>query len=219
MDTAPPSPFRIQHPLPGVWHLVFPERPGSMGLVDMAFHFLRFQEHYESPGFKGTVFGWAAYVRWYRLQRGSFSYPSDWNGFNIPGSMLRPFREGSFDPLTRREKVLLQALSEVRDDDYVIGTQEGDAGSLDHELAHALWHMDPRYRREVEAILEGGDYSRQEAALGEGSGYDPLVFRDEIQACAVDGHEDYAPDQGRSAAVRRLFMDRLRSAQGPVKTD
>lgn len=201
--------FSVHQPLAGVWHVEFPDRQGLLGLVDLPFHFLRFQEHYESPGFKGTVFSWAQYVAWYRQQRGSFSYPSDWSGFNFPGHILTPFRKGDFDPLTPREQALLEALKEVRDQDYVIGTSASDPGSLNHELAHALWHLDPDYRRQVEAILEGGDYSSQEAALSEGNGYDAGVFRDEIQACAVDGFEDYGPDETRAVAIRGYFEDAL----------
>ena len=195
----------MTHPLPGVWHLSFPQRPGILGLVDLPFHFLRFQEHYESPGFKGTIFSWAEYVRWYKAQRGSFSYPYDWNGFNIPGKILRPFREGKFNPLTLREQALLKALNDVGDQDYVIGTIQGDSESLNHELAHALWHTDPSYRSEVEKILEGGDYARQEASLSEGSGYDPMVFRDEIQACSVSGDEEFGADDSRSAKIKKVF--------------
>ncbi len=198
----------LTHPYPHIFHLHFPHHPSLLGEVDMAFHFLRFQEHYESPGFKGTVFTWAQYVAWYKQARGSFSYPWDWAGFNFPGHILRPFREGRFDPLTRREKALLQVLEAVTDQDYVIGTHEDFADSLDHELAHAFWHLDPAYRAAVEAVLQGGDYRRQEAALAEGSGYDPVVFLDEIQACAVEGARDCAPDKGRRKRIREIFRAR-----------
>lgn len=181
-----------------------------LGDVDMAFHFLRFQEHYESPGFKGTVFSWGDYVAWYKRARGSFSYPWDWSGFNFPGYILRPFREGAFNPLTRREKALLQVLAAVDDRDYVIGTFEADQSSVDHELAHAFWHLDPAYRSSVEGILEGADLAPQKLALAEGDGYDPTVFLDEIQACAVEGHREFAPDAGRRAKIRSVFRARLK---------
>ena len=202
------DPFKLTRPYPHIVHLQFAELAGILGEVDMAFHFLRFQEHYESPRFKGSVFTWAQYVAWYKSARGSFSYPWDWAGYNFPGRTLTPFRAGAFDPLTRREKALLEALADVGDDDYVIGTQGGDLGSLEHELAHAFWHIDAGYRRAVSAVLEGGDYARQAAFLAEGDGYDPSVFTDEIQACAVDGSGEAAPDAGRAARIRVIFDGR-----------
>jgi hypothetical protein len=199
---------KIARPYPHIFHLSAPRLPGILGEVDLAFHFLRFQEHYESPRFKGSVFSWGAYVAWYKQARGSFSYPWDWSGFNFPGQTLGPFRRGAFDPLTRREKALLTLLAGVTDQDYVIATFEDDKGSLDHELAHAFWHLDPAYRAAIEAILAGADHARQKAALAEGDGYDPAVFLDEIQACAVQGHRDFAPDKGRRAQIRALFKAR-----------
>ena len=197
--------FRVSQPYQGLYHVVFPLRPGRVGEVDLAFHFLRFQEHYESPGFKGTVFSWAQYVAWYKRVRGAFSYPDDWGGFNIPGKILTPFRGGAFDPLTKRERALLEALKDVQPQDYVIGTLDEDPEALAHELAHAFWHLDGAYRAQALAILAGGDYRRQHARLASGEGYDPMVYDDEIQACAIDGDADCAPDAPRCEALRELF--------------
>lgn len=205
--------FSVSRPYRGLFHVRFPQRPGVLGDVDMAFHFLRFQEHYESPGFKGTVFSWRDYVAWYKRVRGGFSYPWDWGGYNVPGHVLRPFRAGRFDPLTPRERALLRALEAVGPGDYVIGTLDEDPEALAHELAHAFWHLDADYRRQVEAILAGGDYTRQHARMAEGEGYDPSVYADELQACAVDGDADYAPDEGRCAAIQGVFA----AAQGRLR--
>ena len=202
------NPFEVSRPYAHILHLQFPDRPGMLGDVDMAFHFLRFQEHYESPKFKGTVFSWAQYVAWYKSARGGFSYPWDWAGYNFPGHILKPFRAGAFDPLTRREQAMLKALEAAGDQDYVIGSLGSDLGSLKHELAHAFWHLDGDYRAKVQAVLAGGDYRSQEAALAEGDGYDPSVFQDEIQACAVEGYAETAPDAERRKKIRAIFKER-----------
>jgi hypothetical protein len=175
----------------------------------MAFHFLRFQEHYESPGFKGRIFTWAEYVRWYRSVRGAFTYAEDWGGFNFPGAVLEPFRRGAFAPLTPRENSVLRVLSDVRPWAYVIGTWAGDEAALRHELAHAVWHLEPEYRNRVRAILADADLSRQCALLAEGEGYDASVYLDEIQACAIEGAEECAPDLGRRKAILEAFGDSL----------
>ena len=204
-----PRRFFVSRPCAGVFHVQFAPRPGLLGEVDLAFHFLRFQEHYESPGFKGRVFTWAQYVAWYRAVRGVFSYPWDWDGYNFPGHILEPFRNGDFDPLTQRERALLEALNGVGPSDYVIGTWTGDPAAVDHELAHACWALDRGYQDRVRAVLAGGDYGKQRDALGAGEAYDPEVFLDEIQACGVEGYEDYAPDEGRRGLIREAFHESL----------
>jgi hypothetical protein len=206
-------PFTVKRPAQGVWWLHFKSGEGLVRQVDPAFHLLRFQEHYESPGFKGQVFSWAQYVAWYKVQRGRFSYPWDWAGYNFPGHILTPFRRGDFNPLTRREQAVLAALAEVGEDGYVIATQGRDPQARQHELAHAFWHLDPPYQAQVRAILEGGDYRRQEARLAEGNGYDPSVFLDEIQACAVAGDRHASPGPRRAKAIGRAFGEALSRRQ------
>jgi hypothetical protein len=199
------APFTLKRPAEGVWWLHFKSGEGLVSQVDPAFHLLRFQEHYESPGFKGRVFTWAEYVAWYKVQRGAFSYPWDWAGYNFPGPILVPFRRGDFNPLTKRERAVLEALAEMPPEGYVVATQGRDPNARRHEFAHAFWYLDRAYRDEVKAILDGGDYRRQEARLAEGNGYDSSVFLDEIQACAVAGDRHASPGPRRAKAITRAF--------------
>jgi hypothetical protein len=73
---------------------------------DLASTFLRFQEHYESPEFAGKVFTLDEYKNWYinhsprASKDGVFTYYEDWNGFNIPSKILKPFYGGKFSPLS-----------------------------------------------------------------------------------------------------------------------
>ena len=49
--------------------------------------FCRVQEFYESPNedFRNKKFSIWEYMEWYsKSNKGSFTYPSDWAGFNIP---------------------------------------------------------------------------------------------------------------------------------------
>ena len=73
----------------------------------LASTFLRFQEHYGSPRFRGRRFTLEEYMDWYAAEYGGFTYFDDWEGFNIPSWVLSPFRNGEFDPLLRKEKKLL----------------------------------------------------------------------------------------------------------------
>lgn len=119
---------------------------------DLALSFLRFQEHYESPEFRGKFFSLEEFKAWYSKQYGSFSYVSDWSGFNIPSSIFEPFRQGKFDPLSERESILLNAFGSVEPPFYIIGTNNKDE-ALDHETCHALFYVDPQYREACSSLI------------------------------------------------------------------
>ncbi|MDB5254555.1 MAG: hypothetical protein JWL80_621, partial [Parcubacteria group bacterium] len=90
--------------------------------AELASTFLRFQEHYESPEFKGKIFTRAEFEKWYAGENGSFSYCSDWSGFNIPSIILEPFRAGSFNPLSLEEQNFLKHFEGLEHPFYIIGT-------------------------------------------------------------------------------------------------
>jgi len=80
---------------------------------DVTLTLLRFQEHYESPKFRGKIFSLEEFKRWYvanspnGIKTGEFTYYTDWNGFNIPSYVLQPFRDGKFNPLSEQERKFL----------------------------------------------------------------------------------------------------------------
>lgn len=196
--------FIVTQPYRNIWHVQFPSSSDRFPPEDIALHFLRFQEHYESPRFRGKVFTWLEYITWYMETYGAFTYPQDWNGFNFPGCVLTPFRKGRFNPLTDREKALLGALKNVKPKDYVIGTREEEKDTIDHELAHALWYTNRDYREEVFRVLDGGKYDRQYKVMLR-QGYDHSVLTDELQAYAISGGEE-APSISRRQKIRKIFQ-------------
>ena len=118
---------------------------------ELASTFLRVQEHYESTRFKNRVFTLEEYMDWYAERFGAFTYFEDWSGFNVPSTALRPFYDGTFDPLREKERRLLAMFRRIREPFYVIGiASEQD---LHHELAHALYYMQPEYRKAVNAAM------------------------------------------------------------------
>jgi hypothetical protein len=64
---------------------------------NLAMHFLRYQEFYESPSakFRGKAFSIFEYMNWYQKKygKGIFSYPKDWIGYNMPESIIRQVKE------------------------------------------------------------------------------------------------------------------------------
>jgi hypothetical protein len=59
---------------------------------ELCMSFVRVQEFYESPEFKGKYFTLEEFIDWWSLNeskiKGSFDYPARWSGFNIPGTVI-----------------------------------------------------------------------------------------------------------------------------------
>jgi hypothetical protein len=164
--------------LKNVWFVSFDTQE------DLALSFLRFQEHYESPRFRGQVFSLDEFKTWYASQNGSFSYVDDWSGFNIPSSVFDLFKRGDFDPLSNRETALMSAFGGEPHPFYIIGTNE-DSDALEHEICHALFYVDPDYRAAAEKIIS--DHVEQLAPVFlemADMGYHESVHVDEVQAYA-----------------------------------
>jgi len=121
---------------------------------DLCSTFIRFQEYYESPKFKNKIFTIEEYKKWYSEKYGSFTYYTDWSGFNFPSYILQPFYDGKFNPLSEKEKIILNNFKEIKEKFYIIGTYEGDTNTLEHEIAHGLFYIDEHYRKEVKSIIE-----------------------------------------------------------------
>ena len=197
--------MKITRPLPGVLHLQFTTQ------TDLCRSFLRMQEFYESPypEIRGRYFTLPEYIMLYTKDHGKpFSYYTDWHGFNIPGEALRRFGRVFKDKLTTPEQLILS----IKDVTYLIGTHDDCAEALDHELAHARYHTDLRYRtRAYELVFHLGVYHpREHRAFVEWlktSGYTTDVFFDEINAyMATNTLDDFqdAFDEPMAGALCRL---------------
>jgi hypothetical protein len=172
--------------------------------------FMRFQEHYESPEFAGKIFSREEFEAWYSAQKGgTFTYFTDWTGFNIPSRVVEPFADGRFDPLSRHEALLVQALRNVEGPFYVIAT--ADEKAVEHEIAHGLFTTNPSYRKAILAILATTDLEPVFRVL-EGRGYMEGVYLDEAHAHLLDGgykFDEYGVDPAdyaeTIAAIRAVY--------------
>lgn len=170
-----------------IFHVNFPNQ------LELTSTFLRFQEHFESPYFRGKVFSLEEFKSWYvrnspkGRETGEFTYYSDWLGFNIPSNMLEPFYQGKFNPLSAREKRLLDLFRKKRGSIfYIIGTSgASNHTTLKHEIAHGLFYTNPEYKKEVLKILDdidSNDRKSMKSYLSGRGGYHPSVFVDETHA-------------------------------------
>ena len=197
---------KLHEPLPRVYHLDFPTRRL------LASTFLRFQESYESPRFRGKVFTRAEFLSWYgKSSKGSKSDYFDWDGFNVPSRVFAPFYEGRYDPLDENEKALLALFAGVKGDFYVIATsgKGSDPGTLRHELAHGRYATVPSYRSAAQALLKEVPLSPVFAMLKR-LGYDRSVWEDEAHAWLGDDDADLKAE-GLDPAPYRAVRKRLRA--------
>lgn len=172
-----------KQPYNSVW--VWADSQDELGLT-----FMRFQEHYESTSsdFRGKIFTQGQLKRWYSETYGSNSYHLHWVGFNFPSSVLIPFKEGLFDPLTIEEQRLLDLFRYRNDKFYIIGAQNNNV--LRHELSHALYASNPKYKLEIDSFLQKNQKKLRETnKYILQKGYCKEVLNDEIQAYITDNDE------------------------------
>ncbi|MDR3583312.1 MAG: ABC transporter ATP-binding protein [Candidatus Pacebacteria bacterium] len=162
---------------------------------DITSTFLRFQEHYESPNFRGKIFSLDEFKQWYiktspnGIKTGEFTYYSDWNGFNIPSYILKPFCDGRFNPLSEAEKNMLEIFKSETGVFYIIGIHKENKKIdqlLTHETAHGLFYTNDNYRSEVKQILLKYDTTLIKYELRAKAGYHEEVLEDEVHAYSID---------------------------------
>lgn len=174
-----------QQPYNSIW--ISADTQEELGLT-----FMRFQEFYESanPKFRNSIFTLGQLRHWYSENYGTNSYHKDWTGFNIPSRVLNPFKAGLFDPLTEEENNLLELLKYRQDSFYIIGAQ--DTATLRHELSHALYDYNIKYRNTINSIVSRYDKQLTKAKTYIlNKGYTKEVINDELQAYITDNEDEF----------------------------
>lgn len=184
--------IHIKEILPKVLHVTIKDQY-KLGMT-----FVRIQEFYESPEFKNTYFTLENYIDWYAsvdtLGNGDFTYTSDWSGYNFDGGTIKKWIQVCIehqDQLRPKEVLLLKTLKtfigdfDKIDQYYIIGTTTSSSTPLDHEIAHALYTLNPVYKeacdRIMKAIPPSIKHKIKETLLASG-GYCEDVVLDETQA-------------------------------------
>lgn len=153
---------------------------------------VRFQEHYEHPEFRGKVFSIKDFKAYTLKREKEFTYFTDVFGFNFPSETLDAFIKGKFNPLSKREKAVLDSFV-VGHGFYIIATyKSGNLGDIAHEISHGLYYTRPKYRKKVKEILADqekiggmGDWRKAMA----NNGYHKAVIQDEIHAYMMESDE------------------------------
>ena len=128
--------------------------------------------------------------------RGKFDYYDEWDGFNLPSEVLKPFFEGAFDPLSDEEKSFLDIFRGRNGKFYIICTLEGGGlEALKHELCHAMFYCKSDYKKQVLEVLNGYDTREIARHLINDLLYHPDVLVDEIHAYLLSEME-YLEEEG-----------------------
>lgn len=164
-------------------------------LKTLASAMCRFQEYYESPfpEIRGKIFtlgqlkaAGSRTLPGVHTYSGGNHYIADWSGFNVPSYCFKPFIQGLFDPLTSLEQDIVEALRCKQGKYYVIATCDEDGKEdpfdcVDHEICHALYYINEKYKKEVDKVLKRYDLSGLKEVLKEW-GYADDVLDDECHA-------------------------------------
>lgn len=155
---------------------------------DRAMLFCKVQEFYESPNrkFRGNNFSIWDYMRWYSEKSGSFSYPSDFTGFNLPMLVAKKCYDTN-DIETPYDKTMSEIINRYfvnGERRYLIGADSPKGDTFDHELCHALYYTDLAYRNLMDEITDGigkrnmARFKKNLLSMG----YHASVLKDETQA-------------------------------------
>jgi hypothetical protein len=175
--------YKIRAIRPEVFVVVVPDD------YDRGMLFWRVQEFYESPcrKFRGSSFSIWDYAKWYsRKYGGSFSYPADFVGFNLPLVVAKKCYEvNEFEtPYDREMRAIVESLFVNGERQYIIGTDSLKGDTFDHEMAHAMYYADMEYRSEMDSLT--GSLPKSASARLKRNirkiGYHTAVVKDEIQA-------------------------------------
>lgn len=199
--------YKIKSVRPDVFAVIVPND------YDRAMLFWRAQEFYESPSkkFREAKFSFWDYARWYAHKyEGSFSYPADFVGFNLPLIVAKKCYEANDleTPYDREMKGIVDSLFVNGRRQYMIGAESFKGDTFDHEMAHALYYTDIDYRNEMDSMTNSlpiKSLARLQKNLSK-IGYHRGVIKDEIQAyMATELSEKVCRGVPRSREIHRRY--------------
>lgn len=205
--------YKLEEVKPNIFAVVVKDN------YDRAMLFCRVQEFYESPNpdFRGKDFNIWDYIEWYsREHNNSFTYPSDWSGFNIPLKVAWECYEGKDKPKKRDkyngvrslpddwkskwdetmkdiiwsvESRMFYKKSKRNMNAYIIGTNNIISWVFKHEVCHGLWSTNKEYNktaRQLLDLIDKHDFIIFRKNLLD-MGYTDAVVDDEIHAYLMYG--------------------------------
>lgn len=204
-------PFVIKEIKPNIFLFEFTNH------YDICMYFLRYQEFYESssPKFRGKSFQIIDFMKWYSLKygKGAFTYPMDWDGFNIPGEIIGNVWKLGISDKNIYDYEMYKAWKEykvkAKGKFYIIGIVRGnkESNALNHEIAHALFYLNSGYKAVATALVKDLPVNlRKSMNLSlKILGYTPKVYVDETQAYLATGLSEGFDEKLFSSEVIKPF--------------
>lgn len=193
----------------GVVHLRFATQS------EMCNAMARVAEYYEGDDrWRGKRFNLERdFVPWYAAKHGGvYTYESDWFGYNIPGHIVLEYLNVFAEDLRYYDRIIAQSIKGLGRF-YVIATFRDE--EFTHELAHAMWYLDDRYRfiarQHVEHLRkEVPEFVRRLELWLFTRGYSPTVYDDEINAYMSTTPHAYWVEK-----IDEAFADKAAVIEGP----
>ena len=212
---------------------------------DLCMDFVRVQEFYESPKFKGRYFSLEEFMDWWShnmsRNKGSFDYPIRWNGFNITSDiLLKWLSKCGHNILRDREISLLNFLAKK------LGFKVGEAKTgydfydlfknnkriyiiachkesskramdevIDHEVAHAFYNLYSDYKKACITFLNAMDKDKNEKIIKDYACED-LIKKGYHKSVIKDELQAYF-STGNDFGVRQNFVDNLKYFKNKIK--
>jgi len=181
--------YTLKEIRPNIFHLQFQDH------YDLCMYFLRYQEFYESPSpkFRNKSFSILSFMRWYskKYGNGSFTYPNDWSGFNIPGSIIEQVHNLTIPDRNIYDYEFLNIYKHCKKsskDFYLIGSLK-NKNVLNHEIAHGYFYINKTYKSIMTKLTKSipKDIRQSINSWLSIRGYTAKVFIDETQAYLSTG--------------------------------
>lgn len=187
---------------------------------ELCMAFLRYEEFYENlnPRFRGQSFTLAEFMSWYSnskaFGKGRFTFTDDWGGFNLPANIIKQVHELGIKDPNHYDALMMGVygmISVEAEDAYLIGVTTIDTANFkEHELTHAMWHVDPEYKKKILKILDDAEkrdptFMKQVVQALRNEGYVDAVIKDEISAYVSTGENGYF-----SKVTNKRMMTQLR---------
>jgi hypothetical protein len=170
--------------------------------------FIRLQEFYESPykEIYEKVFTLEQLMDVCAKYTGTFTYPEDWEGFNIPSNIYHRFYtlfKNNLNDFSVKENTLFESINKFIKKRkllrfYLVGTYKDrtENSTIRHEIAHALFYLSKEYEKKMVELNSDFKlkypkaYKKVKRALLN-DGYSKHVIDDEIQAYFSEKRSNY----------------------------
>lgn len=157
------------------------------------------QEYYESEHshIRGQYFDWPTFIDTFSEETGELKYFGYWSGFNIPSDVFQQWMKDFAHDFSPKEKALIELIKEKVDIEnekfYIIASEKGKICTIQHEIAHALYHLNDNYKLHMDSLtakLPHDFKATFKKTLNE-MGYADTVMLDETQAYLATSDVEY----------------------------